>query len=97
MIKDHNPHAHGQRPWQRIFNTLSIGMLPTLLHCVHRCPDEADAQSLRAAVLLDELDRPAGRRAQIVVEVRPKMPMLKTIFTRPACAPGAPDEASLNC
>ncbi|KAK9908516.1 hypothetical protein WJX75_009020 [Coccomyxa subellipsoidea] len=35
-----------------------------------RSPDEADAQSLRAAVLLDELDRPAGRRSQIVVEAR---------------------------
>lgn len=30
-----------------------------------RCPDEADAQALRAAVLMDELKRPSGRRAQV--------------------------------
>ena len=30
-----------------------------------RCPDEADAQALRAAVLLDEMKRPVGRKVQV--------------------------------
>lgn len=32
---------------------------------VCRCPDEADAQALRAAVLLDEMKRPVGRKVQV--------------------------------
>ncbi|CAL5229603.1 g12963 [Coccomyxa viridis] len=35
-----------------------------------RCPDEADAQALRAAVLLDEMKRPPGRKVQVIVEAK---------------------------
>ena len=38
--------------------------IPQLLRLC-RCPDEADAQALRAAVLTDELKRPAGRKVQV--------------------------------
>ena len=41
-----------------------VWAVPQLLHLC-RCPDEADAQALRAAVLTDELKRPAGRKVQV--------------------------------
>ena len=51
-----------------------------------RNPEEADAQSLRAAVLIDELERPesGGRGGSIVLELRSGRRLLA--LTKYACS-----------
>ena len=64
-----------------------------------RCPDEADAQSLRSAVLLDEFARPVGKRVTIVVEARTGnvLPLLQAACSRRVIAVPTTQVAARRC
>ena len=50
---------------QRAYRLSSLLFAVSWVPAIRRCPDEADAQALRAAVLLDEMKRPPGRKVQV--------------------------------